>query len=460
MAEIFLAKSLGTLGQQRLTVIKRVLPLLSADPQFSEMLVEEAKLCASLNHKNVVQVTDLGRVDDQLYIAMEYVEGFDLNDLLKRCTRAKVPMPAEFVFLIIEETLRALDFAHRANDDRNRPLRIIHRDVSPTNVLISCEGEVKLCDFGIARATARDGTLPQGVLKGKFAYMSPEQARSDVVDQRSDLFAAGILLWEMIAGRRLYRGDAGEVLAQAQIGAVPPLPDRGLPHYEEIAGIVSCALDPIPEDRYQSAHEMLEDLGDYVHRSGLFASQLRFAQFLRDNFGEDLQRQRRARERASTAMVGESSLPTSMASPSPSPGPAQGYASASPSPGPLAGFGSSSPEPAAEEPPAAAEPSPTPEQPQSSPKLEIVPELSPPPPDMTSPEPAAASSEPPGAAASGQDDDEEEMRATMERELSLPDSERPPEPPTRSRGLPTWSWILIVVVCVAAATGLVLMSQQ
>lgn len=299
MAEIFLAKSLGPLGQQRLTVIKRVLPLLSADPQFADMLIAEAKLCASLSHKNVVQVTDLGRVEDQLYIAMEYVEGFDLNDLLTRCTRAKVPLPAEFVFLILEETLRALDYAHRASDSRGRPLQIIHRDVSPTNVLISCEGEVKLCDFGIARAVAFDATLPEGALKGKFAYMSPEQARGEAVDQRSDLFATGILAWEMIAGHRLYRGNANEVLRQARAGDVPPLPDRGLPRYQRVAEMIQRALAVDPAERFQTANDMLEAVDDYVREAGLFASQIRFSRFLRDNFGDELQRQRRERERAS-----------------------------------------------------------------------------------------------------------------------------------------------------------------
>ena len=302
MAEIFLGKALGPLGQQRLTVIKRVLPLLSADPQFSEMIIKEAKLCASLSHKNVVQVTDLGRVDDQLYIAMEYVEGFDLNDLLRRCTKDRVPLPAEFIFFIVEEVLRALDYAHRATGPDGRPLGIIHRDVSPTNVLISCEGEVKLCDFGIARAAASESALPEGVLKGKFAYMSPEQARGEVIDQRADLFVAGILLWELVAGHRLYRGSPDEVLAQARQGEAPPLPDRGLPDSEMIQRIVARALRPDPEERYQTAKDMLAALGEYVRAAGLFVNELRFAEFLRGNFGDELQSQRRARERASTAV--------------------------------------------------------------------------------------------------------------------------------------------------------------
>ena len=300
MAEIFLATSEGALGQRRLVVIKKVRPGLAADPQFAEMLVEEAKLCAALRHQNVVQVLDLGRIDGQLFIAMEYVEGFDLNDLLRRCTKAKLPLPAEFAFFVILETLCALDYAHRAADSSGSPLGIIHRDVSPTNVLISTEGEVKLCDFGIARAVLRDGSLNEGALKGKFGYMAPEHARGEPVDRRSDLFAAGILLWELVSGRRLYRGkDANETLELARAAVVPPLPDRGLPNPEELAAIAGRALAREPDDRYQSAAEMLEELDRYLFNARLRASQLRFAEVLRRSFGEELQRQRRARERSS-----------------------------------------------------------------------------------------------------------------------------------------------------------------
>jgi serine/threonine-protein kinase len=313
MAEIFLAKSLGTLGQQRLTVIKRVLPHLSADSQFSEMLVNEAKLCAQLNHRNIVQVTDLGRVSELIYIAMEYVEGFDLNGLLRRCTEGQTRLPSEFVFFILEETLRALDVAHRAVDDQGEPLGIIHRDVSPTNVLISYEGEVKLCDFGIAKATARDGALPDGVLRGKFAYMSPEQARGERIDQRSDLFAVGILLWELVAGHRLYRGETQEVLRLVQRGDTPPLPERALPRQEHLSAIVTKALAPESHLRYGSAREMLDDLGEYVKKGGLFASQLRFAQFLRDSFGDELRRRRELRRETGLSEAGRSSQPPEMA---------------------------------------------------------------------------------------------------------------------------------------------------
>src|SRR5271169_2546006 len=177
MAEIYLARQKTEFGATRLCVVKQILPGLAGDSRFSDMLVHEAKLAARLSHANVVQVFDLGRADGRLFIAMEYVEGFDLNDLLRRCSRAKVPLPFELAVHVVREALRGLDYAHRRTDDDGRPLGIVHRDVSPSNLLVSFEGEVKVCDFGIARA---NDALTSGVaaheleeaIKGKAGYMS------------------------------------------------------------------------------------------------------------------------------------------------------------------------------------------------------------------------------------------------------------------------------------------------
>src|SRR5208283_444249 len=213
MAEIYLARQKTELGATRLCVVKQILPGLAGDPKFSEMLVHEAKLAARLSHANVVQVFDLGRADERLFIAMEYVEGFDLNDLLRRCSRAKVPMPFELGVHIVREALRGLDYAHRRMDDDGMPLGIVHRDVSPSNLLVSFEGEVKVCDFGIARANdaidGREGPELEEALKGKAGYMSPEHARGGPIDARADVFAAGVVLWELAAGRRLYKAVEG-----------------------------------------------------------------------------------------------------------------------------------------------------------------------------------------------------------------------------------------------------------
>src|SRR5580692_10605877 len=224
MAEIYLARQKTELGATRLCVVKQILPGLAGDPKFSDMLVHEAKLAARLSHANVVQVFDLGRADGRLFIAMEYVEGFDLNDLLGRCSRARVPLPFELAVHVLREALRGLDYAHRRTDDDGKPLGIVHRDVSPSNLLVSFEGEVKVCDFGIAHAN--DTLLGGGTsahelaeaLKGKAGYMSPEHAAGQPIDARSDVFAAGIVLWELAAGRRLYKGGEGRdtLLEQAR----------------------------------------------------------------------------------------------------------------------------------------------------------------------------------------------------------------------------------------------------
>jgi serine/threonine-protein kinase len=304
MAEIYLARGKTRVGATRLAVVKLVLPALAGDSRFADMLIGEAKLAAQLSHANIVQTFDLGRESGRLYIAMEYVEGFDLNELLRRCTKAKLPLPPEFVFFVVGETLRALDYAHRRKDADGKPLGIVHRDVSPSNVLISFEGEVKLCDFGIARAMSLvGGDASAHGIEGKAAYMSPEHARGEVLDARADVFAAGIVLWELLAGRRLYKPQPGEdAMALARAGTVPELPDRGLPDHARLAAIVAKALNPDAAQRYPSALAFVKDLDAYAAENRLLASPLRMGAFLTDHFGTDIIAQRRARERAAAAV--------------------------------------------------------------------------------------------------------------------------------------------------------------
>jgi serine/threonine-protein kinase len=302
MAEIYLARGKTRVGVTRLAVVKIVLPALSGDPRFSQMLVDEAKLAAQLSHANIVQTYDLGREEGRLFIAMEYVEGFDLNELLRRCTRAKLPLPAEFAFFVVGETLRALDYAHRRTGADGAPLGIVHRDVSPSNVLISFEGEVKLCDFGIARAMNTTG-VDTPSLEGKAAYMAPEHARGEAIDGRADVFSAAVILWELLAGRRMYKPAPGEdALALARRAEIPPLPDRGLPDHPRLAAIVARGLAPDPADRYPTALAMVRELDAYVMDNRLFASPLRLGSFLSDHFGREIVDARRARERAAAAI--------------------------------------------------------------------------------------------------------------------------------------------------------------
>ncbi len=309
MAEIFLAKTFTSLGTDRLCVIKRILPHLNADQSFCDMLIHEAKLCASLSHANVVQTFDLGHIDGQYYIAMEYVEGFDLNELLGLLSRAKVALSLQFGLYIIICSLRGLDYAHRLTDQNSEPLSIIHRDVSPTNILISTDGDVKLCDFGIAKATfgvLDAGKLDEYHLKGKVAYMAPEHLFGKPVDTRADLYSAGILLWELLSGRRLFkRKDEDQTIALAKAAEIPPLPNRNLPQYEELSAITMRALSKDPDARFQSGREFIHALEDYMHGAGLLVSQLKFADFLMEHFGERLLEQRRGRECSLAEVISE-----------------------------------------------------------------------------------------------------------------------------------------------------------
>lgn len=304
MAEIYLARARTELGGARLVVVKQILPNLSGNEKFADMLISEAKLAARLNHANVVQVFDLGRHEGVLFIAMEYIEGFDLNELLRRCARSNVPLPIDFALLIVMEALRGLSYAHRLTDDTGAPLGIVHRDVSPSNVLISFEGEVKLCDFGIARANDMADLLSEDVIKGKASYMSPEQARGEALDARADLFALGIVLWELLSGRKLYKAgsDGRQLLELARKAEIPAVPARGLPNEEKLHAIVAKALASDRSERFASAQAMLRDIEDYVASARLVASPIRFGEWLRDNFGENIIESRRSRERAAKAM--------------------------------------------------------------------------------------------------------------------------------------------------------------
>jgi len=335
MADIYLARMRTGLGGTRRVVVKEILPELSRDERFATMLIEEAKLVSPLRHGNVVHVLDLGREGDRLFIAMEYVEGFDLNQLLRRLTKRRIGLPAEFALFLVREMLAALDYAHRARDDHGEPMGIVHRDVSPSNVLISFEGEVKLCDFGIARAlsspetpggdrgwSTTEATGEREKIAGKAAYMSPEHALGEEIDRRADLFSVGIILWELCAGRRLYKGSEEKMLELAREGAVPPMPDRGLPRQDELQAILDRALAYDPEDRYPSAEAMLRDLDQYAARAKLIASQIRFGSFLSEHFATEVIELRRQREIAAAALelgppveiealsAGEESAPT------------------------------------------------------------------------------------------------------------------------------------------------------
>jgi eukaryotic-like serine/threonine-protein kinase len=296
MSHLLLGKADGVYGYRRLVAIKRMLPVLSQDPGFVRLFLEEARLGALLQHRNVVQVFEYGQVDEQLYLAMEYVDGLDLRVLMTRARHDQVAIPLGLCLYIVEEVCRGLDFVHRQRDERGQPLGIVHRDVSPSNVLLSRDGAVKICDLGIATVVRQAPTVSEQ-RAGKFSYMSPEQAAGQPLDLRSDLFSVGILLWEMIAGRRLYGADSdAATLEKARRAEVPTLDLEGLLERGRLAAVLERALAREPAGRYPSARELRQALHEYEYAAGVQGSAELLALFLEATCPGELRRRGQRRD--------------------------------------------------------------------------------------------------------------------------------------------------------------------
>ena len=301
MAEIYVARTHGVGGFEKLVALKVIHPNFSADPDFVQMLVDEAKLSVQLTHANIVQTFDLGRVDEQYYIAMELIDGIDLYKLLRRASEHEIDFPFEVAAFIAAEVATGLDYAHRKRDARGRPLKIVHRDVSPQNVLVSFDGQVKIVDFGIAKAAMRGQQTAAGVIKGKYYYMSPEQAWGDPIDARTDIFSAGILLYEMIVGQMLYMEEDLEKLLDVvrKAAIAPPSSQRtGVP--PGLEAIVMRCLKKRADDRFPTAGELVAALQQFLHGFAPDFSRARLATFVREVMGEDPTAARRD-PRSSTA---------------------------------------------------------------------------------------------------------------------------------------------------------------
>jgi serine/threonine protein kinase len=266
MAEIHLAKTKGIAGFEKYVALKMIHPNFAEDEAFIQMLVDEAKIAVQLAHGNIAQTFDLGRVGDTYYITMEYVDGADLYKILRKGSEMDLEMPLDCCAFIAKEIASALDHAHRKKDHVGKPLGIVHRDVSPQNVLVSYSGEVKLVDFGIAKATMKARQTAVGVIKGKYYYMSPEQAWGDPIDFRSDIFSAGIVLYEMITGQMLYlEEDLHRLLDMARKADIAPPSKlrKGVP--PQLEKIVMHALQKVPGERYQAAADLASDLERFLH---------------------------------------------------------------------------------------------------------------------------------------------------------------------------------------------------
>jgi serine/threonine protein kinase len=282
MGEVWKARSHGVEGFEKILVIKRILAELSRHQQFVDMFIDEAKVAVALTHANVVQVFDLGLVEGTYFIAMEYVPGFNLATVLRWCKTFDRPMPQELAVYVVSEIAKGLDYAHRRRDAELNPLGIVHRDVSPENVLLSNEGEVKLTDFGIARSRASVQRLTQ-LPPGKFSYLAPEQAREEDVDARADLFALGAILFEALSGVRALEGTSPqETLELAKRGETPLLHEIKADVPSELAEIVTRALAPSRSERYPNAGELYEDLIQFLYASGRRVGTHDLARFLEE----------------------------------------------------------------------------------------------------------------------------------------------------------------------------------
>lgn len=290
MAEVFLAKSFGVEGFERFLAIKRILPQMAEDDEFINMFIDEAKLAVQLTHPNIGQIYELGEVDNQPYIAMEFIHGKDLQVIQSHFQRESQSMNLAQAAFIVSKICEALDYAHRKHDSFGQPLHIVHRDVSPPNILISYEGDVKIIDFGIAKAATTSRRTGAGILKGKFGYMSPEQVQGKSLDLRSDVFVAGTLLHELATGRRLFTGvNDFNILDDIRDAAVP-LPSSvnpGIP--PEMDRVIMRAMARDPDERYPHASSFGAALRRFINLSGHPYSRRELSSFMKTVFKQDFQ---------------------------------------------------------------------------------------------------------------------------------------------------------------------------
>jgi serine/threonine protein kinase len=294
MAEVFLAKRVGMKGFEKLLAIKRIHPQFSENEEFIAMFIDEAKLAAKLNHRNIIQIYDFGSQQGSYYIAMEYIFGKDLRSILKKSKERGERFPLAQCAYIITEAAKGLEYAHTLKDHFGRPLQIIHRDISPQNILISYEGEIMLADFGIAKAASKSTETRAGVLKGKILYMSPEQAWGKPIDRRTDLYSLGVVLYEMVTQRKIFDADSEFSMLEKVRNAVvefPPNVFENIPN--NFLQVVQKALDKNPDHRYQSAHDMRVDLENYLLTTQERLSEKAISNYLKHLFREEIEEERK-----------------------------------------------------------------------------------------------------------------------------------------------------------------------
>ncbi len=297
MAEIYRAKTFDAAGHAHLVAVKRVLAHLAEDDDFIQMLVDEAKIASILKHPNIARVYEFARAQGEYFIAMEHVDGKDLRTILERCRQRQRPMPPQHAAYVGSEVAAALQAAHSATDHRGRPLRIVHRDVSPSNVICSYNGEIKLCDFGIAKATLSKVNTKTGVIKGKVKYMSPEQALGRKLDHRSDVFSLGSCLYEMLTRLPPFTAsNEMDLLIKVRDAKYRPISDVVPSVPPEIEGIADRCLTRSRAHRYQSADEVAHDLRGFLRKYMPSYSRSHLGRYVRKQFASEIDRELRMLE--------------------------------------------------------------------------------------------------------------------------------------------------------------------
>jgi serine/threonine protein kinase len=288
MAEVYLGEATGVEGFKKRVAIKRVLPHLAQNENFIRMFLDEARLSARLNHANIVSVFDISAREDTYFLIMEFVDGANLKKILDCLQRRGQRFTLPEAVYVCAEACRGLSYAHELHDENGRPLGIVHRDISPPNILLTKLGEVKVADFGLAKAGTQLSQTDPGVVKGKFSYLSPEAANGKEVDARADIFSLGIVLWEMLAGRRLFLGETDyatvKLVQQANIPRLSPLNNQVDVDFEEI---MLKALARDPDTRFQTAHEFGEALSGYLYQRSLKVTDRNIATLVRSAISED-----------------------------------------------------------------------------------------------------------------------------------------------------------------------------
>src|SRR4051812_39080068 len=286
MADVLLGRTDGIEGFERHVVLKRIKPVHAQDLRFIRMFLDEARVAANLHHQHIVQVHDIGESEGEYFIAMEYLHGEDVRTILLTASRSRQHVPLGYGMAIVSAAAAGLHYAHERRGLDKQPLGIVHRDVSPSNILVGYDGSIKIVDFGIAKAAARQESRT-GSLKGKISYMSPEQCKSAEIDRRSDVYSLGVVLYELATTSRLFKGANDYLVMDQIVNGRVPLPQLRRPDLPaELSAIIMRAIAPDPERRFATADELRRAIDQVADKLGLVASSSAIAAYMRQQFGE------------------------------------------------------------------------------------------------------------------------------------------------------------------------------